>query len=122
MNPLFYTYRWPTRMIGAVYRVAYCPVQILWSSPRPLVTVGLLPVARCLHHSIDFSRQAGKWAESAILSDLLYLVLCLPIQPLAVSNRASARADTQMTHRKESNTESGHNTKWLITANGPLQS
>ena len=37
-------------------------------------------------------------------------------------NRASARADTQMTHRKESNTESGHNTKWLITANGPLQS
>ena len=40
----------------------------------------------------------------------------------AVSNRASARADTQMTHRKESNTESGHNTKWLITANVPLQS
>ena len=39
-----------------------------------------------------------------------------------VINRASARADTQMTHRKESNTESGHNTKWLITANGPLQS
>jgi len=38
------------------------------------------------------------------------------------ANRASARADTQMTHRKESNTESGHNTKWLITANGPLQS
>ena len=24
-------------------------------------------------------------------------------------SRASARADTQMTHRKESNTESGHN-------------
>jgi len=39
-----------------------------------------------------------------------------------LSNRASARADTQMTHRKESNTESGHNTKWLITANGQLQS
>jgi len=39
-----------------------------------------------------------------------------------LSNRASARADTQMTHRKESNTESGHNTKWLITANGLLQS
>ena len=38
------------------------------------------------------------------------------------NNRASARADTQMTHRKESNNESGHNTKWLITANGPLQS
>ena len=36
--------------------VAYCP--------RPLVTV--LPVARCRHRSIDFSRQAGKWAESAI--------------------------------------------------------
>ena len=41
---------------------------------------------------------------------------------VALNNRASARADTQMTHRKESNTESGHNTKWLITANGPLQS
>ena len=39
-----------------------------------------------------------------------------------ICNRALARADTQMTHRKESNTESGHNTKWLITANGPLQS
>ena len=33
--------------------------------------------------------------------------------------RASARADTQMTHRKESNTESGHNEmadygKWTV--------
>jgi len=45
------------------FYVAYCP--------RPLVTVP--PVARCRHRSIDFSRQAGKWAESAILSDLLYL-------------------------------------------------
>ena len=41
---------------------------------------------------------------------------------IGLYNRTSARADTQMTHRKESNTESGHNTKWLITANGPLQS
>ena len=49
-----YAYRWATRMIGTL--------------------VAVLPVARCRHHSIDFSRQAGKWAESAILSDLLYLV------------------------------------------------
>ena len=63
MNPLF-----PRVSMAHAHDwcgVAYCP--------RPLVAV--LPVATCRHRSIDFSRQAGKWAESAILSDLLYLTV-----------------------------------------------
>jgi len=66
-------------------------------------------------------------AAKVILAFLIFAVLVLQVHDCRPSNsikcnRASARADTQMTHRKESNTESGHNTKWLITANGPLQS
>ena len=71
----------PLAGAGAVYRCPFPLFRCAVTSVRFRLYIGLsnivdlavLPVARCCHRSIDFSRQAGKWAESAILSDLLYL-------------------------------------------------